>query len=261
MLPGYGVHPQEHFSWRKIVTCVDNLIVGPQTLDHYGELEVTNPQTGSKCIITFPKPTSGWFSKGDLNNNGNITGIVQDSHGTTKLELEGNWMDHLYLLPQSRCPYPNEKVYLWKRNPLPENAEVNFNMTEFALLLNQTSPSLEAKLPMTDCRRRPDQRFMEQSNWKEADRAKDELENRQRSERKRLVARYEETKEPFGPTPMGIAIGEDWWTPRWFSRQVDADTQEETWVMRPEYWEIRSKETIEWPSYVGDIFGLVPSVE
>jgi hypothetical protein len=32
----------EHYSWKKVTTCVNNLIVGTPWIDHYGDMIITN---------------------------------------------------------------------------------------------------------------------------------------------------------------------------------------------------------------------------
>jgi hypothetical protein len=43
----------EHFSWKKVTTSVNNIIVGTLWIDHYGDLRVTNHSTNDICIVTF----------------------------------------------------------------------------------------------------------------------------------------------------------------------------------------------------------------
>lgn len=47
-----GTVVQEHFSWKKVTTCVNNLIVGKLWIDHYGDMIVKNWQTGQEATIT-----------------------------------------------------------------------------------------------------------------------------------------------------------------------------------------------------------------
>ena len=50
---------------------------------------------------------------------------------------------------------------VWKAAPRPENP-TRYNLTQFAIQLNELTPGLREKLPPTDCRVRPDQAALEQ---------------------------------------------------------------------------------------------------
>lgn len=101
---------------------------------------------------------------------------------------------------------------------------------------------------------------MEEGRWAEANTFKEQLENSQRNLRKLLVKKHQDTKIPDGPTDRrGITIGEEWWIPRWFVREIDQDTQEEHWRFTDDYWKIRNEvvsdpENAKWPDWVRDIF-------
>lgn len=106
-----------------------------------------------------------------------------------------------------------------------------------------------------------DQRALEEGKWTEANEFKESLERRQREERKAIVKKFEETGAPNGPPDRkGIAIGEDWWIPRWFVRQLDDDTQEEYWRFTEDYWKCREKVASgeSWPSWVPSLFSFAP---
>ncbi|KAI8906381.1 Oxysterol-binding protein-domain-containing protein [Gorgonomyces haynaldii] len=252
------VHPEgsEHYSWKKITTVVNNIIVGTISLDHYGDMVIKNHRTGQECVISFKKHEQGWFgSKNDL-QLGDVTGVIKDKDGKTRFTLSGNWTSSLECSSVGKQSQLFAKpLKLWKRNIVPKNAADNFNLTQFAMSLNQITPELESKLPLTDCRMRPDQRAMEHGKWDQANKDKERLENLQRKNRKAIVEEYAKTGVPFGPKPSGISIGEDWWVPRWFSRELDPDTREETWRFDQSYWKHRETQD-PWPDYVTDIFGI-----
>jgi hypothetical protein len=248
-LPYNGKH--EHYSWRKVTTSVNNLIVGPLSLDHFGDMEVVNHRTGSKCVMSFQSSSGGWFSSGVP--LGTINGSVIDSNGKFCFQMSGNWMHSISAKPVMQCSPVLNKLQLWKRNQLPASSAQNFNFTDFALGLNECSEQLERCLPPTDCRQRPDQRAMEHGLWEKADKEKERLENLQRHRRRELHERFEEDGIPSGPPQRGIHMGEEWWTPRWFIREMDPDTQSEMWRFTHDYW--RYRETGAWPHYVLDIFG------
>ncbi|KAL2911287.1 hypothetical protein HK105_209244 [Polyrhizophydium stewartii] len=293
-LPLYGPDPagsgrsvvvgSEHYSWKKVTTCVNNLIVGKLYLDHYGDMVVRNHRTGDVCTITFkPKETGGWFGVASSSSSGSqadggggeLVGNVKDAQGRVRFELKGRWDDKLVAIPvmafgsgvggstaAGMAPMLQRPLTLWKRLPLSQHASQFFNYTQFAMSLNQVNESLAQMLPPTDSRLRPDQTAMERGEWDTASRDKERLEMYQRERRKQIVAEFQATGIPSGPrrddAHAGIEIGESWWTPRWFVREIEPDTREEHWRFTHEYWTHRQRavKTHQWPEYVDDIFGL-----
>jgi hypothetical protein len=250
---------KEHYSWKKVTTCVNNLILGTLQIEHYGDLVVKNHRTGEECTITFkPRDTGGWFgtTATPVTPGGVIVGTVKDRKGVIRYELNGKWDESLVAYPVG-SQYIGKPFTVWKINPKPRAYLENFKFTKFAMTLNQCSDELADALPLTDSRLRPDQKAMERGQWDEADKLKDKVENRQRSQRKALVQMYEKTKMKSGPPSQGIEFGENWWQPRWFVREVEKDTSEEHWRFTGDYWINRKAGT--WPAYVLDIFGIKES--
>ncbi|KAJ3160844.1 hypothetical protein HDU86_008204 [Geranomyces michiganensis] len=260
----------EHYSWKKVTTVVNNVIVGKLWMDHYGDMIVKNWRTGEECIVTFkPKPTGGWFgmsggSKGSKgkpeeedNGGGEIGGVVKDAKGVVRYELRGRWDGQVVADPVNRGGGRGSPLPLWKRNPMPPNAADNFFFTSFAITLNQLPDPLRASLPPTDSRLRPDQQAMERGDWDQANTLKERLELQQRDRRRELQANYDRTRTPSGPPARGIEMGEKWWSPRWFVRELDPDSREEHWRFDEEYWKRRNPpggNKPDWPEWVFDIF-------
>ena len=252
----------EHYSWRKVTTCVNNLIVGSLWIDHYGEMCIKNWRTGEEVVLTFVPKASVWFGwnsdnseKSSKHEGCQITGKVLDSKGIARYEICGSWDSHLVARNLSKsCLNPIlDQITLWKRNEMPLNSKSMFDFTSFARYLNEISPLLKTILPSTDSRLRSDQRALEEGKWSEANLAKENLESRQRDQRKLLIREYEETGKANGPsTRFGLSFGEVWWTPRWFERQVDLDTKEEYWRFTGDYWKNRQEVTAggNWPDFV-----------
>ena len=104
-----------------------------------------------------------------------------------------------------------------------------FNLTPFAVSLNDCPGSLKPYLPFTDCRLRPDQRAFEQGRYDRANELKSLQEDFQRSVRK---------KREEGILPEH--------RPRWFEAQTDKDTGERVWAPlrngeRLLYWDERER--------------------
>ncbi|KAG9301527.1 hypothetical protein G9A89_008379 [Geosiphon pyriformis] len=250
----------EHYSWKKVTTCVNNLIVGSPVIDHYGDMVITNHLTGDKCTLTFK--ARGWRGKDAYE----IRGVVNDAQGTEVWEIAGRWNERLVArrsigarhssnehdlgsdAAAESATLPNEidnngaispttiekptnskslsrrTIHLlWKRATLPEEP-ILFNLTPFALTLNDLPDSLKPWVAPTDSRMRPDQRAMENGNYDLASSEKTRLEEKQRS--KRAAREQGEIEE---------------WKPRWFKRDVEPDTTEGYWLFNHEYWQERER--------------------
>lgn len=79
---------------------------------------------------------------------------------------------------------------------MPANYKYNYYMSYFSLSLNNLTEELNQLLPPTDSRRRPDQRALEEGNYKLAAAEKHRLEEKQRATRKRK----ELVNEPHRPS-------------------------------------------------------------
>ncbi|XP_064416866.1 oxysterol-binding protein 1 isoform X2 [Latimeria chalumnae] len=182
-----------HYTWKKVTTTVHNIIVGKLWIDQSGEIDIVNHKTGDQCHLKFA-PYS-YFSR-DVARK--VTGVVKDFMGNAHFILSGTWDEKMELsrIMQSTCGENGAEgrqktVYktlrakeLWKRNPLPENAENMYYFSELALTLNE----LEEGVAPTDSRLRPDQRLMENGRWDEANTEKQRLEEKQRAVRRKREA-------------------------------------------------------------------------
>ena len=142
---------REHYSWKKVTTSVSNFIMGAPQIDHYGDMEVKNHRTGERCVLTF-KPR-GWRAA----NACELKGTVYDAKGKVCWELAGRWNGQLVarqagvgpapLGPDDKVPaasqgaIPPEYLLIWKINPQPPN--MPFNLTRFALTLNDSNPGIK----------------------------------------------------------------------------------------------------------------------
>ncbi|KAG8733086.1 hypothetical protein FRC11_008791 [Ceratobasidium sp. 423] len=219
----------EHYSWKKVTTNVSGFIVGQPTIDHYGDMTVVNHRTGDTCLLTF-KPR-GWRAKDSFE----IKGTIQDASGRVTWEIAGRWNSQLLarpagtgagdLLPDADSS-TSQYVLLWKNT---EKPTAPFNLTPFAITLNDCPDTLKSFLPPTDCRIRPDQRAFEMGWYERANELKSDQEDFQRATRKRREA---------GEIPPH--------KPRWFNEAVDEDTGERVWQPskrgdRIEYWAERER--------------------
>ena len=86
---GYPDKVLEHFTWNKVTTSVSGFLVGTPTIDHFGDMEVTNHATGDRCVLTF-KPR-GWRGKDAFE----IRGTVYDGQGKQAWDIAGRWNGQL----------------------------------------------------------------------------------------------------------------------------------------------------------------------
>uniref|UniRef100_A0A3Q3L844 Oxysterol-binding protein n=1 Tax=Labrus bergylta TaxID=56723 RepID=A0A3Q3L844_9LABR len=225
-----------HYVWRKVTSTVHNIIVGKLWIDQSGDIEIVNHRTKETCQLKF-SPYS-YFSR-DVPRK--VTGVVADSGGHAHFILSGTWDDKIEsakIVQSSRGGSGSEgkqkTVYqtlspklLWKKYPLPENAENMYYFSALALTLNEQ----EDGVGRTDSRLRPDQKLMEEGRWDEANSEKQRLEEKQRAVRRRREA---EATDPL-----------------WFHQRRDSVTGETNFVYKGGYWEAKEKK--DW-SMCPDIF-------
>jgi len=233
----------EHYSWKKVTTCVQNLIVGTPWIDNYGDMIITNHRSGESCLLTFK--ARGWRGKDAYE----IRGHALDARGKEVWEVAGRWNERLVARragkggedlgsdavaagavqvteddhgelgrasspatsqhgkPRSAGGYaasvgPKQVLLLWKRDPV--LGPTPFNLTPFAMTLNDCPDELKKQVCPTDSRLRPDQRAMENADFDLANTEKQRLEEKQRAKRKLL--------------PPGKEF-----EPRWFKRNARDD--------------------------------------
>ncbi|KAF3788478.1 Oxysterol-binding protein-related protein 1C [Nymphaea thermarum] len=211
--------------WSKVTTSIYNLILGKLYCDHYGTMRIQGNCEYS-CKLKFKEQ-----SIIDRNPH-QVHGIVQDRSGKTVATLFGIWDESMHYV-RGDCSGKNkeslpEAHLLWKRNK-PAEYPTRYNLTRFAITLNELTPGLKEKLPPTDSRLRPDQRCLENGEYELANAEKLRLEQRQRQARK---------------------MQERGWKPRWFAKDKASDT----YRYIGGYWETR--ESGRWDS-CPDIFGHV----
>ncbi|KAK4803777.1 hypothetical protein SAY86_003594 [Trapa natans] len=219
----------EAFQWSKVTTSIYNLILGKLYCDHYGTMRIQGNRDYS-CKLKFKEQ-----SIIDRNPH-QVHGIVQDRNGKTVATLFGKWDESMYYL-NGDCSGRDKGLdslsgahLLWKRNR-PAKFQTRYNLSRFAMTLNELTPGLKEKLPPTDSRLRPDQRCLENGEYEMANSEKLRLEQRQRQARR---------------------MQERGWKPHWFAK----DKESNNYRYVGGYWEARDKG--EWDS-CPDIFGQFSS--
>ncbi|THU55188.1 hypothetical protein C4D60_Mb11t03940 [Musa balbisiana] len=215
----------EIFQWSKVTTTIYNLILGKVYCNHHGTMNIRGNQQYS-CKLKFKEQSL-------LDRNPRqVQGLVEDAKGTKVATLVGKWDDSMCCsfgdeLLKSKSSFLTENsTLLWARNKPPPDP-TRYNLTSFAIMLNEITSDLKGKLPPTDSRLRPDQRYLENGEYEKANSEKLRLERRQRMSRK---------------------LQENGWKPRWFRR----DSEDGTFRYIGGYWEAR--ERMKWDDCM-DIFG------
>ncbi|GLU06124.1 hypothetical protein SLE2022_231820 [Rubroshorea leprosula] len=214
----------ETFQWSKVTTSIYNIILGKIYCDHYGTMRIRG--SGNYCCKLKFKEQS------IIDRNPHqVHGFVQDNKTGEKVAmLVGKWDEAMYYVLGDPTTKPKgydpmtEAVLLWERDK--SVTKTRYNLTPFAISLNELTPGLLEKLPPTDSRLRPDQRYLENGEYELANAEKLRLEQLQRQARK---------------------LQEKGWQPRWFC--VDEDG---CYRYVGGYWEVREKGT--WDG-IPDIFG------
>uniref|UniRef100_A0A671LLG4 Oxysterol-binding protein n=1 Tax=Sinocyclocheilus anshuiensis TaxID=1608454 RepID=A0A671LLG4_9TELE len=264
IMPLGAIHLQfhasgNHYVWRKVTSTVHNIIVGKLWIDQSGDIDIVNHRTKETCQLKF-SPYS-YFSREVPRK---VTGVVKDSDGQAHYILSGTWddkMESAKIVQSSRGSSSSEgkqkTVYqtltpklLWKKYPLPENAENMYYFSSLALTLNEE----EEGVCWTDSRLRPDQQLMEAGCWDEANVEKQRLEEKQRATRRRREAEASKAideGEGKSKVTQDCLLTIPGYRPLWFHQRTDEMTGETIYVYKGGYWE--AKERQEW-SMCPDIF-------
>lgn len=217
-----------HYSWNRVNTAVNNIIVGKINLEHYGKMRIkSHGDDGLEAEIDFLP--SGW-RRGTVNR---IEGKVFNSKTNEILfSISGTWNQSLLATNVST----SESFQIWTRAPSPCDSEIMYNFSFMAMYLNELTNRLKSKICPTDSRLRPDQRAMEEGEFDSAGKLKVKLEEKQRKTRK-----LHESDPSFV------------YKPRWFKRSQEQDTEEDHWEYIGGYWESREKSN--WKN-VPDIYSV-----
>ncbi|KAJ1687688.1 hypothetical protein LUZ63_019078 [Rhynchospora breviuscula] len=202
----------ETFTWSKVKTTINNLIVGKPYCNHYGAMKIKGNRQYS-CNLKFKDQSLLERMPRQ------VQGYVEDTTGKRVASLRGEWNNCLYFeilkLVISGKLQEEEDSLIWRKNEPPADP-TRYNLSSFAIMLNELTPELQEKLPPTDSRLRPDQRFLENGEYDRANAEKLRLEQRQRMSRR---------------------MQEDGWKPKWFKK----DSKEDTYRYIGGYWEARDQ--------------------
>jgi len=216
----------EVYSFSFMNSSINNIIIGSLWLELYGQCKIRNRTTGHTAYVQF-KP-AGWFSRG-INQ---VEGHIADKNDAKIVSIKGDWTKYVCSCPakdanllhnidyssmgDSDCLPPSVTLN-WKAVPKPKHADTMYNMTEFAMGLNELLDTHKDVLAPTDCRYRPDIRCLESGDMDGACEEKVRLEEKQRATRKIMEAKKEI------------------WKPRWFAFDYRDDIGTTTWTYNGDY--------------------------
>ncbi|KAF7071275.1 hypothetical protein CFC21_076644 [Triticum aestivum] len=168
----------EKFQWSKVTTSIYNIIIGKIYCDHYGTMHIKGSSRYS-CKLKFKE-----LSIIDRNPH-QVQGFVQDNRTGEKVAmLIGKWDEAMYYVLGDPSAKPkwydpmSEAVLLWERDK--SLNQTRYNLSPFAISLNELPPHMLTMLPPTDSRLRPDQRHLENGEYEKANSEKLRLEQLQR---------------------------------------------------------------------------------
>lgn len=223
-------HDGDHFVYEQARTYVHNIILGELWLDNVGTItirQVSNPVSNPATVTTLKlKKTAFLF--GEADKVGEFSGRVatpgkDGKPGKTLKKLTGNW--------NSEVRVDGKVVWTATLRP-PKSQTAGHNMTAWAWMLNaeleKAPPGRD--VPKTDSRLRPDQRALEQGQYRLAAAEKERLEHAQRKKR-----RDGESEQP-----------------KWFELAEEPGTGRKEWKYRGGYFECKRNQA--WPENLPDIF-------
>uniref|UniRef100_T2M5M8 Oxysterol-binding protein n=1 Tax=Hydra vulgaris TaxID=6087 RepID=T2M5M8_HYDVU len=227
------------YTFSYVSSGIHNVIIGNLWIEMYGVCEITNQNTGDRAILNF-KP-AGWFGK-DLNK---VDGYVVDKKGVKKKLIKGNWAKFA-----CSCPADDENAALalnawctsrtindftppagvtlhWKVKSKPKCSAEMYNMTEFAMGLNELLPEHENVIAPTDSRYRLDMRCLENGDIEGAAAEKQKLEEAQRERRKLMHSSGEI------------------WIPMWFSLEENEYLKCKEWSYNHKYFKRNYRDCVQ----------------
>uniref|UniRef100_A0A2P2LXD5 Oxysterol-binding protein-related protein 2A isoform X2 n=2 Tax=Rhizophora mucronata TaxID=61149 RepID=A0A2P2LXD5_RHIMU len=127
----------EIFQWSKVTTTIHNLILGKVYCNHHGMMHIHGNRRYS-CKLKFKE-----LSILDRNPH-QVNGFVEDVLGKKVATLFGKWDDSMYYTNGDRTGKPKDATLLWKRTKPPPNL-TRYNLTSFAITLNELTPGLQVE--------------------------------------------------------------------------------------------------------------------
>ncbi|XP_020614102.1 oxysterol-binding protein 1-like [Orbicella faveolata] len=139
-----------HYTWKKPITTIHNILVGSLYVDQEGDVVVMNHFTREQCILHF-QPV-----RKVQDNFRRLKGEVQDAKGQVNYLVVGAWNTGLEL--HSADDSIMDPIDLWTANTKPQDSSRFYSFTQFTIQLNDPEYDVSCQ---TDCRVRTDIRLLE----------------------------------------------------------------------------------------------------
>ncbi|KAJ2143640.1 hypothetical protein IW136_001604 [Coemansia sp. RSA 678] len=196
----------EHYTWNKLTTNVNGIMIANFWIEHVGDLDVLNHRSGDRTKITFMQ--SGWTGR----NKFKVTGEALDRQGNKVYDIAGDWTSKLVACPvdatgsatqeaetikrpshmddtvsgddaikykaSNSIQVPHMPFVLWKINDC-QTKNNTYNLTTYAMSLNDKPAELVPYVCPTDSCFCPDQHTMETGEYKLVATEKSWLKNNQ----------------------------------------------------------------------------------
>lgn len=234
----------ESYRFKEANMVVGNIVMGERYCEPQGQSEIRCDTTGDSASIMFK--VRGWSTKSKDENS--VQAIIKDKTGVECYKITGRYVESLYVEDLRS----GEKWSVFNAPAKPQNYDKMFGMNILSLQLGVLSEALQAKLPPTDCRLRPDMRAWELADLKLATEEKNRMENNQRSRRK-LVK--EILKNAGGQADFSDE--RTYYTPKFFEKTEQVEGKKTVFTYKPRksgpndeasqylYWQMREQR--EWP--------------
>uniref|UniRef100_A0A914Y495 Oxysterol-binding protein n=1 Tax=Panagrolaimus superbus TaxID=310955 RepID=A0A914Y495_9BILA len=188
----------EKYTWQGIPCYVHNLYMGKMYMCWNGTINIKCLATDLQTEIKFAGPVKngpdtmlyGEILQGKNRIRvlyGNWTEYIASTSLSVYFDMKHQWKKEYRSVEKSGnteliTMFPDSSM-IWRVHSKPPGNKDYYNMTYFALMLNEklSDPS---KLPPTDARFRPDIRFMEEGDMDAASNEKERLEEKQRAKGK-----------------------------------------------------------------------------
>ncbi|KAK9915557.1 hypothetical protein WJX75_000689 [Coccomyxa subellipsoidea] len=145
----------DEYTWHKVVSSINNLIIAKVHMDHGGTMRIHSSASGLVCKLKYREQ-----------------GVLRMREKLEKPLVFDKWDEAMY----AEMPGNTQRLLWQKSEPPPDPTRYN--------LTNTVTPGLEKKLAPTDCRLRPDQHHLELGQYDQANAEKLRLETTQRAARK-----------------------------------------------------------------------------
>jgi hypothetical protein len=241
-----GATTSEHYLLNTPKLNVGNLIMGERYIEPSGKITCENQTTGDSCVLDF-KSRGGMFSSADTTNA--VEGIITDTSGKKRIKLFGKFTTKLEAIDLQT----EETWTVFEAPEYPQNSDQMYNMNYWTLQLNLLSEKLQAKLPPTDSRFRPDVRYWESADLESSSFEKARLETNQRERRAQVKKLLQDQKTDKKAKKVDVMDEESFYTPKFFNKAEKGTKKDKKYVYTPKvgegsllYWSLR--ETSNWAS-------------